>query len=153
MPGAGMGVSLNAMIFLPIGIYFYSFYPDWSWMYLVDTEALPGGIGIMTQVAYPIAAVMGYLVGYFSARGGSDWVTVLFMGFVGLGFILLVIMAKEQLLWIGTFEQYHRNVGLQEITSTSLMPSLILAWAGASICWAYLSFRFVQEGRISLRAL
>ena len=142
---------LEGMIFVPIGIYFYSFYPDWSWMYLVDTAALPAGLGIMTQAAYPLAAVMGYLVGYFSARGGSDWVTLMFMGFVGVGFILLLFMAKDKLLWVGTFEQYHRNVGLNRFTATSLFPSLILAWLGAAACWSYVGYRFMQEGRISLR--
>ena len=34
---------MELMILLPVGIYFSSFYPDWSWMYLIDTSTLPPG--------------------------------------------------------------------------------------------------------------
>ena len=41
---------LELMILLPIGAYFYAFYPDWSWMYLVDTTTANAAIGVMTVI-------------------------------------------------------------------------------------------------------
>ena len=139
---------LELMIVVPMGIYFYVFYPDWSWMYLVDSQELPQGVGAMTIIAYPVAGAMGYLVGYYSARSSSDFVTALFMAFMGLGILGLFVAAKNQFLWVGTYAQFHRDVGLKFITTTSLVPSSTLALVGLGSCWGYLMFRFVKEGRM-----
>jgi hypothetical protein len=143
---------LELMILLPAGIYFSGFYPDWSWMYLLDTAWMPTGIGVMAMVAYPLAATMGYLVGYFSARGNSDWVTLMFMAFAMAGLVGLFVVAGDKLLAVGTFEQYHRDVGIRPLHTTSLLPSIILTWVGVAICWGYLVYRFAKEGRLSLHA-
>jgi hypothetical protein len=140
---------LELIIVTPIGIYFYMFYPDWSWMYLVNTAYLNPGVVAMTFASYPLLAAMGYLVGYYSARSASDWVTLMFIGFMSLGLLGLFIAAKDQLLWVGTYEQYHRDVGLSFITSTSILPSVILAAAGIGVSLGYTLYRFVNEGRIS----
>ena len=141
------------MIVLPVGIYFQTFYPDWSWMYLVDTSKLRTGLVVMAMAVYPIAAVMSYLVGYFSARGKSDWVTLMFLVLMALGLAGLFWIAPDKLLWVGTYDQYHRNTGLTAFTKSSLFPSTLLALGGIGVCWFYLIYRFVQEGRLSLRSL
>jgi len=123
----------EVMILLPAGSYFQAFYGDWSWMYLV-------------------AATMGFLVGYFSARSNSDWVTAVFIGIMGLGLLALLAVASEKLVMVGSFDQYHRNVGLSPLTASSLLPSVLLAWSGIAVCWAYLLYRFGREGRLSLSA-
>jgi hypothetical protein len=144
---------LELAIILPIGIYFYIFYPDWSWMYLVDPVRLNPAVVPMAMAVYPVAAAMGYLVGYYSARSGSDWVTLMFVIFMAIGLLSLFIAAKNQLLWVGTYEQYHRDVGLAFITSTSVIASILLALAGIGVCWSYLIYRFVKEGRVSSQTL
>lgn len=143
---------LEGMIVVPVGVYFISFYPDWSWMYLVDTASQNAGVGVMAVISYPIAAAMGYLVGYYSARGASDWVTVMFMVFMLVGLVALLTVAKNKILWVGSYEQYHRAAGLQPFASTSLFPSTLLASSGIAVCWVYIVYRFVQEGRLSLKA-
>lgn len=143
---------LEFLILLPAAAYFYAFYPDWSWMYLIDTSATNYAFAVMTIIAYPIVALMGYMVGYYSARGNSDWVAVIFMLFLFIGLVGMLVVAQKKLMWIGTYEQYHRDAGLKPLVSTSLLPSAILAMLGFLICWCYLIYRFVQEGRLSLRA-
>ncbi|HUT78144.1 MAG TPA: hypothetical protein VM285_10680 [Polyangia bacterium] len=142
----------EVMILLPAGSYFQAFYGDWSWMYLVDTRMLPVGLEVMAVCAYPVAATMGFLVGYFSARSNSDWVTAVFIGIMGLGLLALLAVASEKLVMVGSFDQYHRNVGLSPLTASSLLPSVLLAWSGIAVCWAYLLYRFGREGRLSLSA-
>jgi hypothetical protein len=139
-------------ILLPVGVYFYAFYSDWSWMYLADTSQMSGGIVVMAMASYPIAAIMSYLVGYFSARGNSDWVTLMFLILMVVGLIGLVGVASDKLFWVGTYEQYHRNTGLRQFTNTSLFPSSLLALSGICVCWFYILYRFIQEGRMSLRS-
>jgi hypothetical protein len=143
---------LQIMVVMPLGGYFYAFYPDWSWMYLVNSQQINLGVVIMALVSYPLAAAMGYLVGYYSSRSGSDWVTVMFITFMFIGLIGLFAVAYNQLLNVGTYNQYHRNVGLKLIYGTSLFPSVLLALSGLAVSWGYLVYRFIQEGHISLRA-
>ena len=138
---------LELLIILPIGVYFYRFYPDWSWMYLVNSAYLNASVVVMTLASYPLVGAMGYLVGYYSARSASDWVTIMFIAFMALGLLGLFVAAKDQLMWVGTYEQYHRDVGLRTVTSTSIIPSAILALSGIGICFGYIAYRFVREGR------
>jgi hypothetical protein len=67
------------------------------------------------------------------------------------GLVGLFWVAPDKLLWVGTYEQYHRETGLAPFTQTSLLPSTLLAMGGILVCWIYLIYRFVQEGRLSLR--
>lgn len=140
---------LELPLLVPAGIYFNGFYPDWSWMYLLDTRWLPMGINIMVVATYPIAGVMGYLVGYFSARSKSNWVTLMFMVFLVLGIIGFFAVGGDQFGSLGTYEQYHRNVGLEKLWNTSLLPSIVLTWCGVGICWVYMVYRFAKEGRLA----
>lgn len=143
---------LEAMIVIPIGIYFYTFYPDWSWMYLVDTASSGPGLAVMAITMYPLAATMGYLVGYYSARGSGDWVTLVFMMFLMLGLVGLFAVAADKVFWVGTYDQFYRNVSLKGFAATSLLSSTLLALSGLGVSWGYLLYRFVQEGRLSLKA-
>ncbi|MBN2528736.1 MAG: hypothetical protein JXR76_20265 [Deltaproteobacteria bacterium] len=142
-------IMLEIMIFLPVGIYFNGFYPDWSWMYLVDTRSIPAGLTAMALVLYPVAATMGYLVGYFSARGNSDWVSLIFLVFLGFGLVSLFIVGANKFTLLGTFDQYHNNVNLRSWTATSLFPSIVVCWLGVAASWGYILLRFWKEGHIS----
>jgi hypothetical protein len=143
---------LEVLIFLPVGIYFNGFYPDWSWMYLLDTRALPPGVTAMAMAIYPVTATMGYLVGYFSSKSNSDWVSVMFMGFLLLGLMGLLAVGTEKLGNVGTFDQYHNNVNLQRWTDTSLLPSVIVVLLGIPVAWGYLLLRFWREGNVHATA-
>lgn len=140
---------LELLIFLPVGIYYNGFYPDWSWMYLVDTRNIPAGLTAMALFLYPVSACMGYLVGYFSARGNSDWVSMMFLMFLGLGLIGLFIVGFDKFTHLGTFDQYHNNVNLKRWTTTSLFPSVLVTWPGVVVSWGYILFRFWKEGSVS----
>jgi hypothetical protein len=141
---------LESMIILPVGIYFYFFYTDWSWMYLVNTARYNNsGVGAMAVIAYPLAAVMGYLVGYYSARSNSDWITLMFIVFIAIGLVGLFIAAKNQFVLVGTYEQYQRDIGLKSISATSLIPSIVVSFVGISVSWIYLLIRFSKEGRVT----
>ena len=140
---------LEAMVILPVGIYFYFFYTDWSWMYLVNSRTTAAGVGAMALIGYPTAAAMGYLVGYYSARSGSDWITGMFMVFIGIGLIGLFVAAKNQFVLVGTYEQYHRDIGLKRIEATSLIPSIAAGLSGIGVAWIYLLARFSKERRIT----
>lgn len=142
-------VMLEIMIFVPVGMYYNGFYPDWSWMYLVDTRTIPAGLSVMALAAYPVAAAMGYLVGYFSAKGNADWVSILFLLFLGLGLVGMFIVGTNKLSHLGTYDQYRNNVNLEKWTTTSLFPSILVTWPGVAVAWGYILLRFWKEGSIS----
>ena len=145
-------VLMEVVVLLPVGVYFRVFYEDWSWMYLVDGSALPPGVGVMAMGTYPLAATMGFLVGTFAARSSSDWLTGVFLAVLAAALAGLFVVADDKLLWLGSYDQYHRNVGLLPLAETSLLPSVLLTWCGILVCWAHLLYRFVREGRLAVRA-
>ena len=71
------------------------------------------------------------------------------MLFVVLSLGGLLVMAGEKLAVLGTYEQYHRNVGLKAFTESSLLPSVALAGMCIGVSWGYLIYRFVREGRLA----
>jgi len=137
------------MTVLPVGLYFNGFYEDWSWMYLIDSRTLSPMLTAMALLSYPVAAAMGYLVGYFSARSNSNWVSVMFMFFLAAGFMGLIFIAHDKFLYLGTFDQFQNSVNLTKWTASSLLPSHIVAIAGIGIAWGFIMYRFWHEGHLA----
>ncbi len=137
----------EGMILVPIGIYFAAFYPDWSWMYLLNTAKISAAVTTMAIAAYPVAAILGYLVGYYSAKSSSDWITLIFTVFMFIGLIGLFVVAPGKMFTVGSYQQFHRAVGTEPLSGTSLLPSMLFAFTGIIVCWFYLLYNFVQEGR------
>ena len=140
---------LELMIFLPLGVYFNGFYPDWSWMYLFDTRNISPGLTAMALLAYPVTAVLGYLVGYFSAKSSSDWISLMFMFFLIFALAGLVAVGYGKFFFLGTYDQFQNNINLIKWTSSSLLPSHIVALAGIGISWGFILYRFWREGHIA----
>ncbi len=145
-------IMLDFMIIIPAGLYFCVFYPDWSWMYLVDTSKLNLAVSVMTVISYPLSASMGYLVGYYSARSNSDWVSIVFILFMALGMLGLFISASDQFSWVGTYEQYRRDIGLKPIGDTSLALSVGVAVICIGVSWLFLTLRFSKESKVTLQS-
>ena len=139
-------------LMLPVGVYFNGFYPDWSWMYLVDTRSSPMGLSVMALLGYPFSAAAGYVVGYYSARANVDWLTVLFMSFLGIVVIGLFIVGWSKISMLGTYSQFQNHINLVPISRTSLLPSMLITWAGLLVCWGYILFRFWREGHLTSAA-
>ena len=51
-------LSFEAIVLLPVGLYYYLVYPDWSWMYFVDPRRLPSGVSVLVVLAY-VATILG----------------------------------------------------------------------------------------------
>ena len=66
-----------------------------------------------------------------------------------MGIIGFFVVCGDQFGSLGTYEQYHRNVGLEKMWNTSLLPSIVLTWCGVGICWVYMIYRFAKEGRLA----
>ncbi|MBN2804676.1 MAG: hypothetical protein JXR91_16395 [Deltaproteobacteria bacterium] len=143
---------LEIMVFLPAGIYFSGFYPDWSWMYLVNTSKMSPGISAMALLAYPATAIMGYLVGYFSAKSNSNWVSIMFMIFLIAGLLGLFIVGSEKLTLLGTYDQFSNNVNLIKWTESSLLASYIVAIIGILTGWGFILYKFWLEGHLTRAA-
>jgi hypothetical protein len=137
-------------LLLPMGLYYITFYPDWSWMYLIHTGNSAPGISLMILAIYPVSATLGYLVGYLSARSQSDWVMIMFTVFLSIGLLGLMVIGADKLGNLGTYDQYHNNVNLKPWTDTSLFPSVILSSIGLLFGWGWPLLRFWKEGHFHM---
>lgn len=59
------------LILLPVGIFFYLQWPDWSWLYFVDPDKLSETVTFFVWLAYPLALVAGFALAALSIRGDS----------------------------------------------------------------------------------
>ncbi len=59
------------LIFLPTGVFFYTQWPDWSWLYYVDASQVPGWAAALTMLSYPLAVLFGFGLTAALVRGDT----------------------------------------------------------------------------------
>lgn len=64
-------VLFGLLVMMPIGIFFYLQWPDWSWMYFVDPAKLGDAATVAVWLAYPAAVALGFAVTAGFVRGDS----------------------------------------------------------------------------------
>jgi hypothetical protein len=105
-------LSFEAIILWPVALYYYLVYPDWSWMYFVDSRRLPSGVSILVLLAYVATLLGGYLAGWALLRARRERVLLAAMGGVSLTIAVFVISCRHRLLSSGTFAEYHAGHAL-----------------------------------------
>lgn len=54
--------AFGLLIFLPTGIFFYTQWPDWSWLYYVNAAEVSTVVSILAWLAYPAAVMLGFVL-------------------------------------------------------------------------------------------
>lgn len=131
------------LLAMPLGIYLYLFYPDWSWLYLVRASEVPSALVLLMVFAYPLIAIGAYFGAVALCRANREQVLVGALG--GLGLLLVVLLAAfwRRIANVGTYDQYDRFFGLDPLHGSSLGLFLLLslpAVAGA-LAWSLLRIR------------
>ena len=127
----------QALLMVPLGLYLYLFYPDWSWMYVLPARAVPSPLVVLVMLAYPGAAAAGYFAGIAICRAGRDR-AVLAAGVV----LALATGLSTALLWgrvekVGTFNQFQGLTGLRPLHASGLGVFLLLALPAVLGAWGW----------------
>ncbi len=130
----GALLALEALVFLPVGAYLLTRYPDWSMMYLVDVSGLPPTIRLTVLALYPIAAVSAFVA---ARRLLKQHRKAGVAGLIALGIGLALAIAyvgQTALLSVGTAQTFAAGTA-RSLFETSLFYLLILGSAAVIASW------------------
>ena len=136
-----------AILLWPTTAYLYLAHPDWSWLYLVDTDHVPRLV-VVPLVAAATAAVG---VGYWGAARLLAVVAdrrALPAALAGLGAIVLLLafLARERLLHDGSYGEYHAGRALP-LFDVKLGYALVAVAVGVIGAAAFVAWELSQDGR------
>ena len=142
---ASFGALLIGQLFLavPLGVYLYLFYPDWSWLYLVRASSVPSAVVLFVMVGYPVAAAGGYFGAVALCRANREPFVPALLGGLGLVLLASLALAWRRVGHVGTYDQYDRLFGLSALHSSALGLFLLLALpaVGGALGWALVRLR------------
>lgn len=95
------------LIYLPMGIFFYLQWPDWSWLYYVDPRSVSMAVTGLVWLAYPIAVLFGFGLAASIVRGDSPRLVLIVpvLGFVLLGGV--TVSGWHRFLHASNYEEYN----------------------------------------------
>lgn len=125
------------LLAMPLGIYLYIFYPDWSWLYLVRASAVPSATVLIVMFGYPLAATGGYFGAVSLCRANREPVLLGLLGGLGLVLLVTLVVGWRRIVHVGTYEQYDRFFGLDPLHASSLGLFLLLALPALAGAWAW----------------
>lgn len=127
----------EVLLMLPMGLYLYLFYPDWSWMYLVEAREVPSAVVVFVMGGYLVAATAGYFGAVALCRASRETFVLWLIGALGFIVVLTLAIGYRRFGLVGTFEQYHRLFGLDPMTHSGLGAFLLLAIPALGGAWGW----------------
>lgn len=104
---------------MPVSVYCYIVYPDWCWMYWIDSKRVPLYFVVLAFSFYYVSSVSG-----FSLVKKTNNIKLLRISLIFL--LVFTILTFKRLFYVGTIEQYQNNTLIPLIK----IPSLFLIVSG-----------------------
>ncbi|OGQ91141.1 MAG: hypothetical protein A2289_01060 [Deltaproteobacteria bacterium RIFOXYA12_FULL_58_15] len=136
-------VAFELMLFVPVGAFLLWRFPEWSWMYLLEADALPFP-DFAVAAAYPAFAIASFILCRHLVSSGRFWLAVGVM-IGGMAIAGLVgFFGWEQLSVSGTTEQFRADPGqMREVTESSLGYLLAASNVGIVVAWGAMLWRLL----------
>lgn len=132
---------------VPISVYFYIFHGDWFLLYLIDVNTLPSAIALVGFVLEAALGGLGFVVGAQMVRSQRDTVGGVLCGLALIVSVVVVVIAKDRLGVVGTYQQFHGGFGLTPFQNGPVMHGTALMSAILVCGVLYLLYRLHTSGR------
>jgi len=142
-------LAFHALVVLPAAAYRYVFHTDWAFMYFFDGSSLDGALvpaGLLLLLA---ASVGGFAIGTSCARTDRLWLLLTVMAACMGGIALVATLGARRLLSVGSTTEWDGGFGLSPITSTDLLPAIVVMGLCVLAGWISLLAFFAHEGETS----
>lgn len=141
------GRAFTTLVTVPIGTYFLSRWPEWSWMYLAGDRARSPLAGAGGLSAYVAAHEMGFRCAAKPLRNGKLWRAIAHL--VGSSIIVgvLGLMGLERLRWLGDERDYRLGLARDVLHYPDFVISMACAVAFAGPFVVLVIKRNYRQGR------
>ena len=94
------------LIFLPTGIFFYTQWPEWSWLYFFNPKDMAEWVAPLVWLAYPLSVLVGFLLAAFLVRGDSPRGALAVPVVAGLALVVITLVTAKRFMRLTTFEEH-----------------------------------------------
>ena len=120
-------VAFGFLIFLPAGIFFYTHWPDWSWLYLVNPAVLGDWATAGVWGAYPLTVLLGFALAAVLVRGDSPRVSLAVPVIALLAEGGVSLFTLDRFFHLSTFEEFAAYAGRPVVSE--------LPWIWTDLTW------------------
>jgi hypothetical protein len=139
-------LTFAGIILWPVAVYYYVVFPDWSWMYFVDSQRLPWVVSVLVFVGNVVTLLGGYLLGWQLLRARRDNLLYGVGAALAIGLLVFTIVCRGRLFNQGSYADFHDGRALSAGESK-------LGWAlgatglGLSAALALVCFTLWEQGK------
>ncbi len=138
----------EALVFTPVAVYLFRFYPQWSMLYWFDPQMFPrldNWIGLLSFLATALnfaAAVVGFALARLGIIIGQRWLAW-GPALVGVACVLLMIVAYgDRVAFIGDYDAFWQG-------TADLLFKRLAGWIGLGGYAAAVGFLFWVRSRFA----
>lgn len=134
------------LVSAPVTLYFYAAHADWSWLYLVDPERVPGLAIVPLVVGHALVLVGGWYLGSWLVR--TDRKRILLYAILGVAAAFLVgfVLALGRLTTATTYAGYLAGAE-GELMSVELGWALLVSFAASAAAATYVFIELLRDSR------
>lgn len=128
--------AFGLLVYAPVAGYFLTFWPDWSFAYVLDSERLPAGVDLVLILANVACCPAGFLAGQRSAgeRRLAPLLRIAAGGILPATALLLVTFRR--LAVNASYAQFHGDFGIRPTAGSALGYALL--WMAAVLVFGVL---------------
>ncbi|MFH1150367.1 MAG: hypothetical protein V1748_07825 [Actinomycetota bacterium] len=141
------GRAFTTFVTVPIGTYFVSRWPEWSWMYLAGETARSPVAKACGLSAYVGAHELGFRCAAKHLRKGKPGRAVAHLVVSSLAMAVLGLIGLERLRWLGDERSYRLGLATDVLHYPDFMISMACAVAYAAPFVALVILRNYRQGR------
>jgi hypothetical protein len=134
------------LVTAPVTLYFYAAHADWSWLYLVDPERVPGLAIVPLVVGHALILVGGWYLGSWLVR--TDRKRILLYGILGVSavFLLGFILSLGRLTTATTYAGYLAGAE-GGLLGVELGWALLVSFAASAAAATYVFIELLRDSR------
>jgi hypothetical protein len=134
------------LVTAPVTLYFYAAHADWSWLYLVDPERVPGLALVPLVVGHALVVVGGWYLGGWLVRTDRQRVLLYTLLGVVVVFLIAMVIAVPRLSTATTYAGYIAGAS-GGLMGVELGWALLVSFAASASAAGYVFVELMRDSR------
>ncbi len=145
--GFGAYTMFVALLFVPVGVYFYVFHGDWFLLYSIDAQRIPSAVALVGFLVLASIGSAGFAGGASLVRAQREsWVAIL-AALTMSAAVVVIALVPHRISKVGTFTQFHGGFGLKSFQEGTLLQGTLVMGALLFVGFGSLLLRLHRSRR------